>query len=108
MGLYMGRGQLTQEAIKGYIAKPEDRTASIWALYESCGMRLLHLWATPSFELISIAEGDPLKNATHGGVALSSGSVSQVSWTELTTMEQLGQAMQRAADIGGKYRPPGK
>jgi uncharacterized protein with GYD domain len=108
MSLYLGRGQLSQEAIMGYISKPEDRTESIRALYEACGMKLLHLWATPAFELISIAEGDTLKNATHGSVALSMGAVTEVSWTELTTMEQLAEAMQRAGAVAGKYRPPGK
>jgi len=108
MSLYLGRGQLSQEAIEGYMYKPEDRTASIRALYEACGMKLLHLWATPAFELISIAEGDPLKNATHGSVALSMGAVTEVSWTELTTMEQLAEAVRCAGAVDAKYRPPGK
>ena len=99
---------MSQDAIKAYLAKPEDRTAAIRTLYEAAGMKLLHLWATPTFELISIAEGDPMKNAAHDGVALASGAVSEVSWTELLTMEQLAEAMQRAGAVAAKYRAPGK
>jgi uncharacterized protein with GYD domain len=90
------------------MAKPEDRTATLRAMYESCGMKLLHLWVLPSMELVSIAEGDPIKNAAHMGVAVAGGAVTDVSFTELLTFEQLAEAMQRAAAIAGKYRQPGK
>jgi len=108
MSLYMGRGKLSQEAIKAYLAKPEDRTTAIKALYEAAGMKLLHVWATPTFELISIAEGDPMRNAAHNGVALASGAITEVSWTELLTLEQLAVVMKDAAAAAGKYRAPGK
>ncbi len=108
MSLYMGRARLSQEGIKGYIAKPEDRTASIRALYESAGMKLLHLWVTPTFELISVAEGDPVKNTAHLGVALASGAITDGGFTELMTFEQMVEAMQRAGAVAAKYRPPGK
>jgi len=108
MSLYMGRGKLSQEAIKAYLAKPEDRTAMIKGLYEATGLKLLHVWATPAFDLISIAEGDPMRNAVHNGVALAGGAVTEVSWTELLTLEQLAVVMKDAAVAAGKYRAPGK
>ena len=44
MGLYMYRAKYSQEAVKGMLAKPEDRTASLRAMYEAAGVKLLHLW----------------------------------------------------------------
>jgi len=108
MSLYMGRGTLSQEAIKGYLAKPEDRTASIRALYEAAGVKLLHLWVLPTFETIAIAEGDPIKNASLRGVQMASGVLTEGGWTELMTFEQLAEAIKRAGALVAKYRPPGK
>jgi uncharacterized protein with GYD domain len=108
MGLYLFRGRYSQEAIRGLIAKPEDRTPAIRALYETGGVKLLHLWLGDRFEIFSIVEGEPIKNTAVGGMLLASGMITDPSSTELMTFGQLAEAMKGGGALAAKYRQPGK
>lgn len=108
MGLYLYRAKYSQEAIKGLLAKPEDRTASLRAMYEAAGVKLLHLWLLPNWEVMMIAEADAMKNASIGAVIYASGACTEASATELMTFEQMAEAMKRGGTLAAKYRPPGK
>jgi hypothetical protein len=77
-------------------------------MYETAGVKLLHLWLLPSWEILAIAEGDAIKNAALGAVILASGAVTEASATELMTFDQLAQAMKVGGALAAKYRPPGK
>jgi len=107
MSLYLGRGKYSQEAIKGMLGKPEDRTASVRALYEAAGAKLLHLWLLPTFEIIAIAEANQKSAASVGAVLVASGALTEVSYVELMTFEQVAEAMKGAGALAAKYRQPG-
>ena len=108
MCLYMYRAKYSQEAVKGMLAKPEDRTASLRAMYEAAGVKLLHLWLLPNWEVMAIVEGDPIKNTSIGAVTYASGAVTEASATELMTFEQLAEATKLGGALAAKYRPPSK
>jgi len=108
MGLHMYRGKMSQEAIKGLMAKPEDREPVLKALYEAAGVKLLHTWVLPDWEVITIVDADQMSGAVLGAVIMASGAVTETSGVEIQTYAQLAEAMKRAGAIAAKYRPPGK
>ena len=109
MGLYLCRVHYTPEAFKGMVAKPEDRFAPVKTLFETAGMKLLHMWFSPSsFETIVIVEGDVVAGTTAEIVVMASGAVADLSTIELITTQQHLGAMKAAATVAAKYRAPGK
>jgi len=109
MGLYLCRVHYTPEAFEGMVAKPEDRFAPVTTLFETAGMKLLHMWFSPSsFETIVIVEGDVVAGTTAEIVVMASGAVADVSTIELITTQQQLDAMKGAAAVAARYRVPGK
>jgi len=109
MGLYLSRARYNQDAYRGMIAKPEDRTAVIKELFEAARHRLLHAWYSPTTcEAIMVSEGDTTAGATIEIVAMASGVFSELGVVELLTMQQLGEAMKGGAAVAGKFRAPGR
>jgi uncharacterized protein with GYD domain len=91
------------------IANPEDRAAPVKALFEAAGMKLQHIWFSPStFETIMIVEGDIVAGTTAEIVVMASGAVADLSTIELITTQQHLGAMKAAATVAAKYRAPGK
>jgi uncharacterized protein with GYD domain len=91
------------------IAKPEDRSPPVEALFEAAGMKLLHIWFSPStFEMIMIVEGDVLAGTTAEIVVMASGAIAELSTIELITTQQQLDSMKAAATVAAKYRVPGK
>ena len=109
MGLYLSRTRYSEQAFKGMIARPEDRTAAMKALFDGAGMKLLHAWFCPqTCEAIMITEGDLVPGATAVIAGMASGGITDSSTIELMTMQQLFEAMKGAAAVAAKYRVPGK
>ena len=46
MPIYISRGRFTSNAVKGMLAKPEDREVSVAKLFESVGGRLIKWYLT--------------------------------------------------------------
>jgi len=108
MSLYLCRVGYTADAFKGMIAKPEDRSAPVKAMFEAAGMKLLHIWFSPStFETIVIVEGNVVAGSTAEIVVMASGAIAGPSTIELITTQQHLDAMKGAATVAAKYRVPG-
>jgi uncharacterized protein with GYD domain len=109
MSLFLCRVGYTADAFKGMIAKPEDRSVPVKALFEAGGMKLLHMWFSPStLEMIMIVEGDVVAGTTVEMVVMASGAIASLSMSELVTTKQQLDAMKAAATVAAKYRGPGK
>ena len=46
MPIYISRGRFTSEAVKGMVAKPENRKEAVSKLFESVGGRLIEWYLT--------------------------------------------------------------
>ena len=59
MTIYITQGRYTDQAIKGMIAKPEDRKQAVSALIEAAGGKLLDYYVTfGEFDFLVISEAD--------------------------------------------------
>ncbi len=109
MSIYLTRAKYSPEAFKGMLAKPEDRTAAIQALCEVAGVKLLHLWYSPTTgEIIQITEGKIADGIPVSIVTMAAGTITEGSSLELVTMGQLAEGMKAAGALAAKFRPPGK
>jgi uncharacterized protein with GYD domain len=109
MALYLTCAQYTQDGYKGMIAQPENREAMARALFEAAGIKLLHIWYSPSTsEIVTVGEGDAVAGATAGMVVMASGAFSNVHSIELISTQQQFDAMKAGAAVAAKFRPPGK
>ena len=108
MSLYMIRAQYTAEAFKGMLARPGDREGPARAIFEAAGLKLKHMWYSAKGEVICIAEGNAVQNATVAMVVAASGGLCNPSMEELLTMKDQVEAMKQAGEVSAKYRPPGK
>jgi len=109
MSLFLVRGRYTADAFKGMIAKPEDRSGPIKAMFEAAGMRLLHSWFSPStLEIIVVVEGDVVAGTSAATVVIASGAITDLSTIELITTQQQLDALKGATAVAAKYRAPGK
>jgi hypothetical protein len=109
MGLYLSRARYNAESYKAMLAKPEDRTPAVKALFEAAGQRLLQIWFSPTTcDVFMVSDGDIKSGATIEVVAMASGAYSEVAVVELVTMQQLAEAMKSGAAIAAKFRAPGR
>jgi len=110
MSLYLIRGKMSRESIKGLIAKPEDRTAALRSVLEAVGAKLLHLgYSVSTGEIITLCEApSPMALWSHSAMVFSGGVVDGGSVEELMTPAQFAESMRGAGSLAAKYRPPGK
>ena len=109
MSLYLSRARYTAESYRAMLSKPEDRTAAVKALFEASGQRLLHIWFSPTTcDVFMVSEGDIKSGATIEVVAMSTGAYSEVSVSELVTMQELANVMKNGAQIAAKFQTPGR
>jgi uncharacterized protein with GYD domain len=57
-------GKLTRESLQAFIKDPIDRSGPAAALFESVGVKLLHMWQTPEGVVITILDAPDAKALT--------------------------------------------
>lgn len=110
MGLYLGRGKMSRQALRSLMDKPEDRTAAHKSALEAAGARLHHLWYSASTgELIQVYEApSPVASSSYLFMALAGGLIDGGTDEELLTPAQFVDALKSAANIAAKFHPPGE
>src|SRR3974390_48195 len=74
MAIYISRGRFTSEAVKGMVAKPENREEAVSKLCESVGGRLIGWYLTfGHYDWLRIAEFPDDKAAAPAGLAPAPG-----------------------------------
>jgi uncharacterized protein with GYD domain len=59
MTTYIVQGRYSPEAIKGMMAKPEDRAAAVAKLFEAAGGKLISYYLTfGEYDFLCVAEAD--------------------------------------------------
>ena len=100
MTIYITQGKYTAAAIKGLLARPEDREKEVRSLMERAGGRLLGYYVTlGDYDWMTITENaDPLAVAGAVATAAATGTVSDTR----TIVAFTGAEAQRAFEMAGK------
>jgi uncharacterized protein with GYD domain len=110
MAIFITQGNYTSDAIRGLMAKPEDRTEELSKLAAAAGGKLIAFYYTfGEHDFLMIGEGPSEKDfAASLLVAAASGTVTNLKTTVAINAADMTQAFGKAASIAGKFRPAGK
>ncbi len=109
MATYITQGRFTQDALKGMIAKPEDRAEAVAQLIERVGGKFLAYYITSGdYDFLIISEGPSNENALAATIAAAavSGVTDMKTSMALTSREAKG-TFARAGEVVASFRPPG-
>ena len=105
-------GQYTPEALKNIMENPTtNRYEAAKKLTEAAGGKLISMYSTASDGpgvLVIIDVPDPSAAPAMTGVVVESGALHNVKLTRLWTQDEIKQVRQKASELRGAYKPPGK
>ena len=109
MPIFVSQGCYSQAALKGMLAKPEDRGEAAAKLVRAAGGKMLAYYVTfGDYDWLVISEmPDEQHAAAFVLTAAASGGVTNVRTMLAMTTAQAKGAFALAGDMGGSYRPPG-
>lgn len=109
MPIFITQARYSQQAIKGLVAKPEDREAEVRGLFERAGCRLLSYYITlgeHDFLIISEAPSAVVILSVLA-VAASGGGVTDVKTTLAVTTAEAKEAFSLANKSASQFRSAG-
>ena len=109
--IYITQGRFTQAAMKGMVARPEDRADQVRGLIERAGGRLVAYYVTlGEYDFLVISEGEIGLDAYIATMAVvgSGGGVSDLRSTVALTSAQARDALAMAQQVAGDYRSAGQ
>jgi uncharacterized protein with GYD domain len=107
--IYISQGRYTRDAIKGMIAKPEDRSEAVGQLLQKAGGKLLSYYLTfgeYDFLLICEAPSEQVM-ASVVLVAAAGGGVSDVRTTLALTSKDAKTVFGSSGELAGSFRSAG-
>lgn len=110
MPIFISQGRYTQAAIKGMIARPEDRSKAVSRLVKDAGGRLLSYYLTfGEYDFLLVAEA-PDEGAMASAVlaAASGGGVADVRTTLAMTPGDAMKAFAAAGELAPSFRSAGQ
>ena len=108
MPTYITQGRYTRDAIKGMIAKPEDRAPEVAKLCEAAGGKLLAYYVTfGEYDFLVVSEMPSPKEAATVALAAAAGSVTDMKTTLAMTTAEAREAFAATGKLISGYRPPG-
>lgn len=110
MPIFITQGKYTSDAIKGMLAKPEDRTEEVAKLLSAGGGKLISYYnTTGDYDFLTISEGPTAQDAISTLlVAAASGTVTDLKTVTAISGADMKQCLQKAASLGSKFRPAGR
>jgi uncharacterized protein with GYD domain len=109
MAIYITQGKYTSEAVRGLVAKPEDRTEELRRLVEAAGGKLLAFYYTlGEYDFLSIAEHEDQSGLASLLTAAASGSVSDLKTITAISGSEMVKTLAKAGALAKKFRPAGK
>jgi uncharacterized protein with GYD domain len=110
MPIYISRGRFTSGAIKGMLAKPENREEAVAKLFKSVGGKLIGWYLTfGRTDWLSIGEFPDEKAAAAAVLAAAAGgSLSDIETTVVMTAKDAVATFQSAGKVAKSYRNPGR
>jgi uncharacterized protein with GYD domain len=109
MPIFITQGRYTQQAIKGLVESPEDRSDEVRKLFERAGCRLLSYYMTfGDYDFLIIAEGpDPKAALSVLAVAGAGGGVTDTKTVLAMTTAEAKEAFAMAKNAAAQFRSAG-
>ena len=109
MPIFITQGRYTQDAIKGMLAKPDDREAALRLLAEKAGAKILAYYMTlGEYDFIVIYEG-PLENAAIPAIVTTAGGgVTGLKTTLAMTTAEMKDAFAKAGALAASFKSAGQ
>jgi uncharacterized protein with GYD domain len=110
MPIYISRGRFTSDAVKGMLAKPENREEAVSKLYQSLGGRLVGWYLTfGHHDWIAIGEFPNEKAAASAILAAAAGgSLSNIETTVAMTAKDAAATFESAGKAAKGFRSAGR
>jgi len=110
MRTYISRGRFTSDAIKGMLAKPENREDAVAALFKSAGGRLVGWYLTfGRHDWLAIGEFPDEKAAAAAILAAAAGgSLSDIETTVAMTSQDAVATFKAAGQAAKDFRSAGR
>lgn len=110
MPTFIAQGRYSADAIRGMVAKPEDRTEAVAALAKNAGGKLIsHYLTFGEYDFLVILEMPDSKAAASVALAAAAGgSVTGMKTFEAMTAAEARQAFAAAGGLSKKFRSAGK
>jgi uncharacterized protein with GYD domain len=104
--------QYTPQALNSILDDPNtDRYAAVKKLVEAGGGKLISMYSTAAEGpgvLMIFDMPDPEMASSMTGVAIAGGAIHNVKLTRLMTQDEVKSVRQKARQLRGAYKPPGK
>jgi uncharacterized protein with GYD domain len=109
MTIYITQGRYSHQAIKGLVAKPEDREAEVRKLIEGSGGKLLAFYMTfGEYDFLIITENKNEEDALSPiAVATAGGGVSHTRTVTAITPAAAKRVFEKANKLAGSFRSAG-
>jgi len=104
-------GQYTPQAINSMMDNPTvNRYEAAKKLIEAAGGKLISMYSTPNDGpgVLVIFDVDPSAAPAITGIVVASGALHHVKLMRLLTQDEVMQVRQKASQLRGAYKPPGK
>jgi uncharacterized protein with GYD domain len=110
MPIYISRGRFTSDAVKGMLAKPENREEAVAKLFKSVGGRLIGWYLTfGHHDWLAIGEFPDEKAAASAVLAAAAGgSLSDVETTVAMTAKDAAATFESAGKAARDFRSAGR
>jgi uncharacterized protein with GYD domain len=110
MPIYISRGRFTADAVKGMLAKPENREEAVAKLFKSAGGRLIGWYLTfGQYDWMVIGEFPDEKAAAAAVLAAAAGgSLAHVETTVAMTAQDAAATFGSAGKIAKDFRSAGR
>jgi uncharacterized protein with GYD domain len=110
MPIYISRGRFTPDAIKGMLAKPENREDVVATLFKSVGGRLIGWYLTfGRHDWLAIGEFPDEKAAASAILAAAAGgSLSDIETTVAMTSQDAAATFKSAGKAANDFRSAGR
>lgn len=106
--LFITQGRFTQDAVRGMLARPEDRAESVGKLFAALGGKLLAYYATfGDYDFLVISEGPFEGVSTSSLVVAATGGVTDLRTTLAISSGELRDTCARAAGVVSQFRAAG-
>jgi len=102
----------TPQALNAILENPNtNRRAAVEQVVTAAGGKVVAMYgkaASGPGVMVIIDVPDPAMAPAITGIAISAGAIHHVELTRLFTMEEIADIRQKARQIRGAYKPPGK
>jgi uncharacterized protein with GYD domain len=109
MPIYISRGKFTADAVRGMLAKPENREDSVANLFKSVGGRLIGWYLTFGRHDWLVIGEFPNERAAASAVlaAAAGGSLSDIETTVAMTAQEAAATFEAAGKVAQNFRSAG-